>query len=290
MKPRSLPVLVLKHMINRFSLFLPRKKILKRNEKLKNIHKGKRCFILGSGPSIKTQDLKRLKGEIVFTQNHFHAHKDIKTINPKYHCIVPKHQDDSFNSDWIEWFTSMEEVLPSDVIYFPGLNTRKLIEENGFFKDHCHYIDHGLNPVFLRKGRIDITKRIMDVPTVLTQCLIIALYMGFSEIYLLGFDLDQIVHFDQRDKMRFYGNSHITRNDYEKKIEAMQAKTGHTFLFYWWIYQQLNLLKKNAEEQNTKIYNCAPGGLLYCFDRKNYEELNFLKKKKKTSKGKTKKK
>ena len=41
--------------------------ILKNNKKFKNIHEGKRCFIIANGPSIKTQDLRLLKNEICFS-------------------------------------------------------------------------------------------------------------------------------------------------------------------------------------------------------------------------------
>jgi len=280
MKPKGLPYLVLKHIFNRLTYSFPRKKILKRNQIFKDQYQGKRCFILGSGSSIKKQDLKLLKDEIVFTQNNFYMHKDIKSINPTFHCIVPKYQDAKHDSDWVEWYTSMEKQLPDDVIYFPGLNSRDLIEKNGFFGDRCYYIDQGLNPVFLRKAKIDITRKIMDIPTVITECLTLALYMGFSEVYLLGMDLDQICTEHGSNKNRFYGKSHITKNDAEASIEAMHAKTGHAFLFYWWIFQQLNRLSILAEKNECKIYNCAPGGLLHTFERQRYEDLPFLKKRK----------
>ncbi len=45
------------------------KKLLNKNKKFKNIHKGNRCFILGNGLSLKQQDLTLLKNEYVFTVN-----------------------------------------------------------------------------------------------------------------------------------------------------------------------------------------------------------------------------
>src|SRR6185369_9642513 len=59
--------------------------LLLQNKKFKNLHAGQRCFILGSGHSILTHDLTKLSNEIVITQNHFHSHKDISIIHPKYH-------------------------------------------------------------------------------------------------------------------------------------------------------------------------------------------------------------
>ena len=71
---------------------LPKHPVLRENIKYKDVHKGERCFILGSGHSILKQDLTKLRGEIVITQNHFHVHPDIDVIQPKYHCVVPMYQ------------------------------------------------------------------------------------------------------------------------------------------------------------------------------------------------------
>jgi hypothetical protein len=39
---------------------------------LKDIHKGKRAFIIGNGPSLKQTDLGKLKGEITFGMNRIY--------------------------------------------------------------------------------------------------------------------------------------------------------------------------------------------------------------------------
>src|SRR6185295_12690269 len=38
--------------------------LLKRNEIFRDRHKGKRCFVIGNGPSLKNQDLSLLADEI----------------------------------------------------------------------------------------------------------------------------------------------------------------------------------------------------------------------------------
>src|SRR5204862_399601 len=81
--------------------------------------------------------------------------------------------------------------------------------------------------------------------TVITQCITIALYMGFRKIYLVGFDLDQICQLTKgRDNVRFYGHSQITRNEAEKNYETSYASSGFDFFNQWMIWRQLNLLKE----------------------------------------------
>lgn len=245
-----------------------------RNKVFKNKHKGQRIFILGSGHSITTQDLTLLEHEIVMTQNHFHAHKDIAKISPEYHVVVPKFHPAEYDNDWIEWLHSMEERLPGKTIYFMGSNTKYLVDRKSAIGDRTYYMDHGLDPVLMDKARIDITQRIMTVQTVITQCITIALYMGFDKIYLLGFDLDQIVHLAKnRDNVRFYGNSPITANKAEKKIEAESDSSGLDWYNQWIIWKQLNLLKDYAEGHGMEIINLTNGGLLNVFKRQRYEDV-----------------
>ena len=60
--------------------FLKYKEIVKNNVELKDKHKCRRCFLLGSGPSIKDENLKPLKNEIVFALNNFYVHDDLSEI------------------------------------------------------------------------------------------------------------------------------------------------------------------------------------------------------------------
>ena len=245
----------------------------KRNKRFENVHKNDRCFILGSGHSILSQDLTKLKNEIVITQNHFQAHKDISIIAPKYHIVIPKFHPADYDNDWIEWIQDMEVKLPADTTFFFGSNTKALIETKTNLASRSFYIDSGFHAISLRKAKVDITKRIMNIPTVITQCITIALYMGFKKIYLTGFDLDQICRMSDRDNVRFYGHSQITRNEAEKKIEDDSGASGFDFFNYWMIWRQLNLLKNYAEAHGQEIVNVANGGLLNVFRRDNYDEV-----------------
>ena len=248
-------------------------KVLRRNERFRNIHRKDRCFILGSGHSIMTQDLTRLSGELVMTQNHFHAHADIATIRPKYHVVIPKYQPKEYDGDWEAWFDSMEQKLPEDTFFFLGTNTQYLIEKRAKLINRSFYIEPGYYAHLMSRAKVDISHLIMHVPTVITQCITIAIYMGFREIYLTGFDLDQIFQLTQRDNLRFYGNSPITANEAERNFEKQSGATGYDWFHYWTIWHQLNLLKAEAERQHIKIINITNGGLLNMFERKQYADI-----------------
>ncbi|MCX6291578.1 MAG: hypothetical protein NT126_07415 [Bacteroidetes bacterium] len=235
--------------------------LLVQNKKFKNLHKGERCFILGSGHSVMTHDLTKLKSDLVITQNHFHAHKDIGIINPKYHIVIPKFHPSEYDKDWIDWIKSMEEKLPSATTFFFGKNTKPIIDSETQISDRSFYINHGFHAICLHKAKVE-------------QCITIALYMGFSKIYLVGFDLDQVCQLIQgRDNVRFYGHSQITRNEAEKSFEESYASSGFDFFNQWMIWRQLNLLKEYAEKNNIEIINAANGGMLNVYPRVKYDSL-----------------
>ncbi len=245
------------------------------NSRFCNIHKEQRCFILGSGNSISGQDLTRLNGEIVMTQNHFHAHDDIETINPAYHVNVPKYQPREYDQDWADWVDTMDERLPKSTILFFDKNTKYLIDAKGLFADRVFYIKTGYNEIVANSAPVDLTKSIMSVPTVLTQCLAIAIYMGFSEIYLLGFDLDQVCRMNDSAKIRFYGHSPITDNKFEVEANRSTGASGGDWLAMWRIWRQCGLLKAAAEKRGIRIYNATEGGLLNVFERCAYDEISL---------------
>ena len=89
------------------------------NIKFHNIHKGQRCFILGSGPSINKQNLKPLKNEICFAMSMFYLHKDIKEINPLYHVNASHHAP--FGFDVLQkCFDGFTKAYSDEVTYFFG--------------------------------------------------------------------------------------------------------------------------------------------------------------------------
>ena len=249
-------------------------KDLVKNKELKNKYKGKRLFILGSGGSINLYDLKQLKDEYVMTQNNFHVHSDIMGINPSFHCIIPYYQTDKEYSRWIEWIGDMEERLPN-AQFFWGRNTKDMIDNNfKNIKDKSYYINAKYDLLSLTKARVDMSKTIMRLQTVTTQCISIALHMGFSEIYLLGFDNDQICH-ERKNQNRFYGMSKITDTDAERK--QLDKQRGQKITVSWfnkWITsKQLDLLEVYAVKNKIEIFNASNEGLLDNFKRKSLEEI-----------------
>lgn len=254
------------------------KKILSNNIALKDIHKGKRCFILGSGPSIKKQDLSPLKNEIVFALNNFYVHEEFSNIISntnveKYYMTAPIHPPQT-EEEWKDWFIDIEKNVPLNVKTLFGLNGNKInikyiFEKYGLFKQHTKFWyfegKHFRNDKKL-KG-MDVTKAIYSGESVSVYTLILAIYMGFSEIYLLGMDHDYFLY-DDESQMRMYKTSIHQNSEFERTF-------GDTFYIKEFL-RQYNIFSKYHAfgfSSNSKIYNASAGGILKVFPKVNFENL-----------------
>jgi len=247
---------------------------LKKNIELKDKYNNKRIFILGSGSSILLYDLKVLKNEFVMTQNSFHMHEDIYDIEPNFHCVVPYYQTDKEHSIWVDYINDMKVRMP-DSLFIWGLNTKALIDK--YHEDisaKSYYVRTKYDLLTLKKAKVNISKTIMTIPTVLTQCLTVAIYLGFKEIYLLGFDLDQICHTNDQTYGRFYGMSKITETEFEKYAnQRLDVETTDGWYTWWLMNKQFFLIKHFADQNNINIINGTQGGILSYFKREPIENI-----------------
>ena len=247
---------------------------LKKNVELKDKYNNERIFILGSGSSILLYDLKVLSNECVMTQNSFHMHNDITDINPTFHCVVPYYQTEKEHSIWVDYINDMKVRMPNSLFIW-GLNTKALIDK--YHEDisaKSYYIRTKYNLLTLKKAKVNISKTIMTIPTVLTQCLTVAIYLGFKEIYLLGFDLDQICHTNDQTYGRFYGMSKITETEFEKYAnQRLDVETTDGWYTWWLMNKQFFLIKHFADQNNISIVNGTQGGILSYFKREPIENI-----------------
>jgi hypothetical protein len=258
--------------------FLKYKDLVAKNIELKDKHKGKRCFILGSGPSIKEEDLKPLKNEIVFALNNFYVHEDFDEIMSgdvdKYYMTAPVHLPQS-EEEWKSWFEDMESHMPESTNMLFGLNgydgnIKNLFEKYGIFKEHkinwyfagVNYSEDNFN-----NEAIDITKPIYTGEAVSIYSLILAIYMGFDEIYLLGMDHDYFLYEDE-SKMRMYSSAKHQQNEFERTF----GDTFHTkeFLRQYNIFSKYKAFDDNSK---SKIFNASNGGILKVFPKVKFEDL-----------------
>ncbi len=146
-------------------------------EKYANKHRGERCFIIGGAPSLATENLSLLENEKIFICNK--GWEAFKIGLPHYdYYVLSDGNVARFN------LTDIEEKVISPRFYssvvsrkVPALKNKYIIFDR---------IKSKLTKTFPK----DFNDGWGKVATVVLDAVMIAYFMGFKEIYLLGVDLD----------------------------------------------------------------------------------------------------
>lgn len=239
------------HRARKFSF--ENQKLFEKNKALKNRHKGKgeRCFILGGGPSIKDQDLKKLKGEHVVSVTQTFVHPDFHIFRPQYHvwpalianCPWPEGRSQSVA------LMRESEQKTFDAELFFHVSDKRAIEENGLFKNRkIYWNEYCPWDESERIHDIDLAA-IPDIWSVSEYALSVAIYLGFEEIYLIGLDHDWYngvsVHFyDEKDNI-FQAPGFFSYVDSEYQMRR------HAYIFRK--YKALRTLHKKIYNANANL-------------------------------------
>lgn len=239
------------------------KKILSKNFSLKDKYKGKRCFIIGNGPSINKQDLTLISNDEKIVMNKFFYHPILETWKPTFYCAADP--SSSYPPEYIKILKEAQGKLSAEGYMVP-IENKSLIENNSVFPQEKTYY-------FRVRGGYgsnwDLTDTLCsDIQTTTHFAIILAIYLGCSPIYLIGMDHDWLAHrsvekhFYPSDNVEKGSPSDLSTTDYKTMMEII--------LRVWKIYDEIN---KFAEEKHTPIYNATEGGFLDVFPRVEYDTL-----------------
>lgn len=260
--------------------------LLRRNKKLKDIHKGQRCFILGNGPSLNNVDFSKLKNEIIFGVNQIMEAKVFDNITLKYWvCTDPSFFGKTFDS--IEGYYKKIEKLQGKV-------------DKCFIRSDCkEYIQqHNLNKILnfyyiFAKLRYDSLDNNLKLPNeiemdkftiigwlVVINCIQIAIYMGFSEIYLLGCDqtlayytMQELLegnHEDYHTKM-IDTEKDASRESISKKVKNLGLK--RIVQEYMVSEKQFTILYQYCKKHDIKLCNLTEKSLIAGIPKENLNQI-----------------
>jgi hypothetical protein len=248
------------------------KEQLKANQVLRNKHRGQRCFIVGTGPSIARQDLSPLKNELTFGMNAFWQHDIVEEWQPTYYLLADGiYFDGSPNS--VNFLKGMRARVP-DSTYFAPLKYRDSILQSELLPaDHTYWLAFGqeFHDPGIKTDLIDFTGIIPAPRSVSQLCIMAAIYMGCSPIYLLGLDHDWLAHMGEN--RHFYkGHSGFEGHPKLRPVLADWGYRGNmeSQLILWTGYEKLQDI---AIGENCQIINVTDGGFLDVFERASYEEI-----------------
>jgi len=257
-------------------------KIIQKNKRFENIYSGKRCFIIGNGPSIKKVDFSLLKDEMVFTVNQSPRMNNFRELNTNFHIWTDNrffhlNKDDPSDMELLDVMKAVNTDKNKPIVFYKT-SAKQMIEEYDlqstlnieYFCDG--YINNELSDVDFPIDRI-----LPIYPTCIHYAILIAIYMGFSEIYLLGCDCTGIVNtINSRvavDNEYEYGYA-ISENEKErmKKI-SKQSSIANEFEWYAALFRIYGYLYDYGIRHGCHIYNATEGSLIENIPKVNLKDV-----------------
>ena len=226
------------------------------NKEFKDKEKGKSCFIVMGGLSVKDINLDFVSRYDAITANHFFQTEDYLKIKPKYHVIVDR--DFWTQKKNIE---DLEEKIKDFTTVFLNIRGSKIHDQENY-----RYI----LPIYRVVNEfvsMDISKACANFSTVTLTCIQLAVYLGYKTINLVGFDFPP-GHFPH-----YYKES-----EDEKRGEILQKQMvdEYDYCSLYWQYtnsqHEAYKLSIFAKNNNIKIFNLSPISYVRAFTYKNFYE------------------
>ncbi len=230
----------------------------------RNLYEGQRCFLIGNGPSLRAEDLDRLRNEVTFGCNFIHKIYPQTNWRPTYHFIsdsgtvrtaswdIVKHLDESRTTMIIREFAyKFMYVKPRKAVLAPYISVKDYKVRGNFLA--YHYISHA---------------------TVMSMMIEAAFYMGFKEIYLIGVDgttssskggnfAKNYFSEAQRAQLDKLKKKAVLNYDVMKRRQEIQDRQNMVY----------SKLRDYAEKHGISICNATRGGYLEVFERADLDAL-----------------
>ena len=261
---------------------------ISRNSTLKDLYKGRRCFIIGNAVSLNWIDLDQLKNEITFGLNALSRHKDFPSLENHNHfvldpfkglvkvgnanpnivdrVITSSEQIHNYKVEQMYTFSPHPDILLRNIkkkmhrntnLFLHPSSENYVLSNNMFDKDKTYYLKGGMPMLQATNQCHDLTKSITFAEGSLFGAIAAAIYLGCKEIYLVGvgYAVEPSIEF------HFYGSPLISKN-YFSKVEANK------------------LINQIASLRNVQVYNILETELyyepVYIIDNKNYQKHQLI--------------
>ena len=235
---------------------------------LKDKYEGKRVFLIGNGPSLNKTPLYLLKGEYCMCFNRFSIMAERLNWLPEFFTCT----DDLLLYDFAKEFNKILDGC--NFCFIPKIhNTGKLIFKiiNSHEKLYWLKYEFGMNfstnlPIVFPGG------------TCIYEGMQILHYLGFSEIYLLGIDMNYRTH-TSTTRLNSYSTDIISNKDDDPNhFDPRYFGKGRSYHQpeKYIIDNMMDSLTFIAERQNvygTNIINCGIDSKVECFPRKELMDV-----------------
>lgn len=218
-------------------------------------YRGKRCFIVGNGPSLNTMDLAPLRDEYTFSLNRGHLLFERLGFDATFLVVINQLVAEQF----------ADELLDVASAKFFGWHTRRYLPRT----DEVTFLRPTVGPRFSR----DVRSGIWGGATVTYAAMQLAFHMGFRQAILIGVD-----------------HSFKTTGTAHQMVLSSGSDPDHFDPDYFgpgvrWELPNLEvseiayrMARREWEESDRQIVDATAGGRLTVFPKRDLSELlNTLK-------------
>lgn len=233
--------------------FLPPKYINKDICQFKDRHKNESCFIVATGPSVKMEDLNLLhqNKKICISMNKIFYVFDQTDWRPDYYVGEDVNLFRYYSSE-------IKETVNAIKFLADTYECDADIYDNSF-RYHVSFSDRNRRIC----GGEEFSQGYMCGYSVIVACLYLAMYMGFSAIYLIGADMNYSNTFSDPNN-HFYGDKDMKGRNSNKVYSPFYMDT---------VIENCEYILKLANKKGIDIYNATRGGRLEVFERVDFESL-----------------
>jgi len=232
-----------------------RRESIRHLAELKNVHKGKRAFIIGNGPSLKQTDLSKLKNEITFGMNRIYVMFPEMGFHTTYFC--------SINDLVIEQFHADILALPMP----------KFLA----WRSHRHFdpqLPIAQIPTFLYTSYTgprfspDARGRVWESATVTNVALQLAFHMGIQQVILIGVDHNFTSKGEANKTVVSEGDdpNHVSPNYFGKGVRWQLPDLDTSEIGY-------ALARDFYQKSGREVLDATVGGKLTIFRKVDYNSL-----------------
>lgn len=224
--------------------------VLAKNEALRNLYSGRRCFVLGLGPSLAEVDFGRLAPETTFGCSFLFKHEHLAKLDVSFYCDVEPPWSFPFSAlRASEYYAAIDRYcVNAQTRFLMRADNRAFFERSRIFRGRpVYYVQSAGSMLSAKEQRNDLTGPITFMDGVVFFMIAAAVYMGFAEVYLAGCG---------------YTYSPIQEGHFWRGWDMRQNKP---------VDPRHRLMREFAERQGARVYNIVPDG----FESPVYEKVSW---------------
>lgn len=228
-----------------------RRDTVKRLASLHNIHKGKRCFVIGNGPSLKNTDLSRLKDEYTIGMNRIYLAFPELGFTTKYYI--------SINDLVVE--QCAQDIQNLEIPRFVSWRARRWLKP----QDNLYFL---FTTYTGPKFATDIRGRLWEGATVTNVALQVAYFMGFDQVILIGVDHNFVTQGKPNTTVVSQGDdpNHFHPGYFGKGFRWQLPDLETSEIGY-------RMSRQAYEAAGRQVVDATVGGKLRIFPRVEYDSL-----------------